>query len=99
MENIIEEIEVIKMNNITKIYPMGKSEFIALEDVNVTIKKGEYVAIVGPSGAGKSTLMNIIGCLDTATKGDYVLDGLDTRCWKHILNTSQQNYQEGRSKE
>lgn len=80
MDNKLKEIEVIKMNNITKIYPMGKSEFIALEDVNLTITKGEYVAIVGPSGAGKSTLMNIIGCLDTATRGDYVLDGLDTRC-------------------
>lgn len=80
MDNKLKEIEVIKMNNITKIYPMGRSEFIALEGVNLTIKKGEYVAIVGPSGAGKSTLMNIIGCLDTATNGDYVLDGLNTRC-------------------
>ncbi|WP_238883489.1 ABC transporter ATP-binding protein [Clostridium sp. YIM B02551] len=80
MANKIDQIEVIKMKNINKAYPMGSSEFIALDDVNLTITKGEYVAIVGPSGAGKSTLMNIIGCLDTATKGDYFLDGLDTRC-------------------
>lgn len=71
--------EVIKMNNINKIFYMGKSEFKALEDINLTINKGEYVAIVGPSGAGKSTLMNIIGCLDVATSGEYLLDGLNTK--------------------
>jgi putative ABC transport system ATP-binding protein len=59
---------------------MGSSEFNALSDVNMTVSKGEYVAIVGPSGAGKSTLMNIIGCLDTPTKGEYILDDLNTNC-------------------
>ena len=72
--------EVISIKNISKIYQMGNSEFKALDDVNLTIHEGEYVAIVGPSGAGKSTLMNIIGCLDVATSGEYILDGLNTNC-------------------
>jgi putative ABC transport system ATP-binding protein len=68
------------MNNIEKTYKMGSGEFKALDNINLEIRKGEYVAIVGPSGAGKSTLMNIIGCLDTATYGEYLLDGLNTKC-------------------
>ena len=74
--------ELIKMTGINKIYDMGgaNNEFIALADVDLIIEKGEYVAVVGPSGAGKSTLMNLIGCLDTATGGEYILDGLNTKC-------------------
>jgi putative ABC transport system ATP-binding protein len=72
--------EVIKMSNIAKTYKMGSSEFNALSEVNFSVSKGEYLAIVGPSGAGKSTLMNIIGCLDVPTKGEYILDGLNTKC-------------------
>lgn len=71
---------VIKMNDIEKNYKMGKNEYKALYDVNLNIKRGEFAAIVGPSGAGKSTLMNIIGCLDTPTSGEYILDGLNTKC-------------------
>lgn len=72
--------EIISMKNISKIYKMGINEFTALSEVELSILRGEYVAIVGPSGAGKSTLMNIIGCLDTPTKGEYILDGLNTKC-------------------
>lgn len=72
--------EIITMNNISKVYNTGSIEFKALENVDLTIREGEYVAIVGPSGAGKSTLMNIIGCLDTATSGEYILDGSNTKC-------------------
>ncbi|MFT8315271.1 MAG: ABC transporter ATP-binding protein [Clostridium sp.] len=72
--------DIIKMTNIEKIYKMGSSTFKALSDVNLNIAEGEYVAIVGPSGAGKSTLMNIIGCLDKPSRGEYVLDGINTNC-------------------
>ncbi|MBK5241059.1 MAG: ABC transporter ATP-binding protein [Clostridium sp.] len=71
---------MIEMTNVEKVYKMGNSTFKAIENVNLTIAKGEYVAIVGPSGAGKSTLMNIIGCLDNASAGEYFLDGVDTKC-------------------
>lgn len=71
---------LIEMRNIEKVYNMGASSFKALGDVNLTISKGEYVGIVGPSGAGKSTLMNIMGCLDKPTGGEYFLDSLDTNC-------------------
>jgi putative ABC transport system ATP-binding protein len=77
---------VIEMKDIGKVYKMGSSEYIALYDINLNIAKGEFVSIVGPSGAGKSTLMNIIGCLDTATSGKYILDGEDTNCSDNKLS-------------
>ena len=80
MAKNINNKDIIKITNIDKVYKMGSSTFKALDDVSLTISKGEYVAIVGPSGAGKSTLMNIIGCLDTPTNGEYILDGLNTKC-------------------
>ncbi len=67
------EENVISLRNITKTYIMGAEQLTVLHGVNVDIKKNEYVAIMGPSGSGKSTLMNIIGCLDTPTSGDYYL--------------------------
>jgi len=77
---------LIDISNVEKVYKMGNSDFKAIENVNLTIGKGEYVAIVGPSGAGKSTLMNIIGCLDNATAGEYFLDGEDTKCSDNKLS-------------
>ncbi|MEM5552281.1 ABC transporter ATP-binding protein [Pseudoalteromonas neustonica] len=64
---------VIKLEHINKQYNMGDQIFKALDDVNVVIEENEYVAIIGPSGSGKSTLMNLLGCLDTPTSGDYFL--------------------------
>jgi putative ABC transport system ATP-binding protein len=68
---------LIEIKNITKLYEMGEEKLYALRGVDLAIEKNEYVAIMGPSGSGKSTLMNIIGCLDTPTSGDYILNGKD----------------------
>lgn len=68
---------LIEINKITKVYDMGQEQLYALRGVNLNITKNEYVAIMGPSGSGKSTLMNIIGCLDSPTTGDYKLNGKD----------------------
>ena len=66
---------LIETRDLWKTYVMGEEEIHALRGVSVEIDRGEYVAIMGPSGSGKSTLMNIIGCLDTPTKGNYLLNG------------------------
>jgi putative ABC transport system ATP-binding protein len=69
--------KIIETSEIAKIYKMGTEVVNALQSVSIDINKGEYVAFMGPSGSGKSTLMNIIGCLDTPTKGTYVLNNND----------------------
>ncbi|PKL89196.1 MAG: macrolide ABC transporter ATP-binding protein [Ignavibacteriae bacterium HGW-Ignavibacteriae-2] len=69
---------IIKTENLTKTYKVGEIEVPALKDVNIEIKKGEFVAIMGASGSGKSTLMNLLGCLDLPTSGNYFLDGRNT---------------------
>lgn len=66
---------LISLSEITKYYHTGKVEVKALQGINLDIKRGEFIAVIGPSGSGKSTLMNIIGCLDTPTAGEYLLDG------------------------
>jgi putative ABC transport system ATP-binding protein len=66
---------IISMRNIWKTYQMGAEELHALKDVSFEVKRNEYLAIIGPSGSGKSTLMNLIGCLDSPTNGDYWING------------------------
>jgi putative ABC transport system ATP-binding protein len=67
--------EVIRLNDIRKSYYLGKQELPILKGISLLIMENEYVALMGPSGSGKSTLMNILGCLDTPTGGEYILNG------------------------
>ena len=73
----MEKEKIIELNNIERLYTIGTEKIFALRTITTNIYKNEYVALMGPSGSGKSTLMNIIGCLDTPTKGSYVLNNLD----------------------
>ncbi len=68
---------IIEIKDIIRNFPLGTETVFVLKGINLTINKGEYVALMGPSGSGKSTLMNILGCLDTPTAGSYVLNGKD----------------------
>jgi putative ABC transport system ATP-binding protein len=68
---------LIELKDLARIYQSGDSEFAALRDVNLSIERGEFVAVTGSSGSGKSTLMNILGCLDTPSRGSYLLGGRD----------------------
>jgi putative ABC transport system ATP-binding protein len=67
--------ELISLEDIHKTYQIGEIEVPALRGISMRVQRGEYIAIMGPSGSGKSTLMNLIGCLDTATQGEYWLNG------------------------
>jgi putative ABC transport system ATP-binding protein len=71
------ENDVIRIEDIVRVYKMGEVEVRALDGVSLTIRPGEFVAVMGPSGSGKSTFMNILGCLDRPTAGRYFLDGVD----------------------
>ena len=82
-EKKTHKIVIVALENVSKIYVMGDVEVRALNEVSLTIEQGEYCSIMGASGSGKSTCMNIIGCLDRPTFGNYYLDGLD------IANTSE----------
>ena len=70
---------ILKLTDICKDYAQGKEPVRVLKNVNLTVEKGDYIAIMGPSGSGKTTLMNIIGCLDVPTSGSYELDGRDLK--------------------
>lgn len=69
--------ELIQLKDIQRQFPLGEETIQVLKGINLTIEKGDYVALMGPSGSGKSTLMNILGCLDTPSSGSYILNGKD----------------------
>ena len=73
----MKKSDVISLKNVWKTYTMGESKLDAAKNINLDIKKGEFVVIIGPSGAGKSTIMNLVGCLDVPSKGHIFLDGRD----------------------
>ena len=78
---------ILELQGIYKDYYQGKMVVPVLKDINFSMEEGEYVAIMGPSGSGKSTLMNIIGCLDQATSGKMILDGMDiSRCSENEMS-------------
>jgi putative ABC transport system ATP-binding protein len=69
---------VLKVENMSKVYPLGKRNVQALNNLNLEVKRGEFVAIMGPSGSGKTTLLNVLGCIDKPTSGKVLLDNVDT---------------------
>ncbi|NLL82028.1 MAG: ABC transporter ATP-binding protein [Tissierellia bacterium] len=85
--------EILKMTNIIKTYPMGDEDHVVLKGIDLIVNEGEFLSVLGPSGSGKSTLMNILGCLDTPTSGEYILHN------KNISNQNQKELARIRSKE
>ena len=74
MDTIINQNEMLRITNVNKSYIMGMEELHVLKDINLSVNRGEFLAVLGPSGSGKSTLMNIIGCMDICDSGEYYLD-------------------------
>jgi len=75
----MDEEAVISLRDVTKIYPLAAGDVRSLDHVSLSVLKGDFVAIMGPSGSGKSTLLNQIGCLDTPTAGDVIINGVNTK--------------------
>lgn len=92
-ENVTDDL--IRLDNLVKIYDTGAIKVLGLKKINLTIKRGEFVAIMGQSGSGKSTLMNILGCLDRPTMGHYYLDGIDTASMNQDELSAIRNYKIG----
>ncbi len=94
-ENTSGSEYIVEIKDMYKIYKMGENEVRALDGVNLKIKPHEFVAIIGPSGSGKSTLMNMIGCLDTPTSGEYFIDGQEASTLKEDEQAAIRNKEIG----
>ena len=92
LRKAVSDMSILKLTDICKDYIQGKEPVHVLKHINLTIEKGDYLAIMGPSGSGKTTLMNIIGCLDVPTSGSYELDG------KNLQDYSDDDLAEVRNK-
>jgi len=79
----MENQPIVKLENLTKRFPVGKGEFTALSNISLTFQQGEFTGLVGPSGSGKTTLLNIIGSLDTPTEGDAIVIGQSISALTH----------------
>ena len=86
---------LIDISNVTKRYQLGEQVVFALNGIDLKIEKGEYAALMGPSGSGKSTLMNIIGCLDTPTNGDYWLNNKEVSKMSDVALSEVRNAEIG----
>ena len=78
-----EENGMIRLNNISKVYGMGEVKVEALKRIDIDIQKNEFIGLIGPSGSGKSTLMNIMGCLDTPSSGEYYFEDINVESFNH----------------
>jgi len=79
MSEAAAKAPLIRFSEVCKVYPLPAGDVIALDHISLEIEEGEFVAIMGPSGSGKSTTMNMIGCLDTPTSGDLMINGINTK--------------------
>jgi putative ABC transport system ATP-binding protein len=86
---------VVQISHVSKVFDSGENRVVALDDVSVTINRGEMMAIMGPSGSGKSTLMTIIGLLDVPSSGSYLLDGIDTSSLDRTAQAAVRNQKLG----
>lgn len=89
----VDKEEILSMKNIIKKYKLGEEEQVILKGIDLSVKEGEFLSILGPSGSGKSTIMNIIGCLDVPSSGEYILSGKD------ISSLSEEELSQIRAKE
>lgn len=87
--------DIIRLQDVSKVYQRGSESIAAVDGVNLTVKRGDFAAIVGPSGSGKSTLLNLIGCVDTPTRGAVSIDGTETSTLKETQLSSLRSKQIG----
>ena len=88
-------VRMIELTDLWRTYQVGDSQVHALHGVDLTISRGDYVAVIGPSGSGKSTLLNILGCLDRPTSGNYVFDGRDVGQFTDLERTRLRQHEIG----